>query len=281
MMSQYESVMPPMFEPKALKALLIGDSHVNGGQLNQLAIWLHETKAEFDVILVTGNMANLVNKLRTSPACEYQAAEQVVDSLQFFLDHVKKPVIYLPGNTEPSAVFNYEIDMPNAINLHKRAIQLDDNLVIIGLGGSIPVQKDGKDLLEGFPYKTDEEYTKDLDACVDAAFKKFGPDCDYVLLTHLGPVESPTSDLFLGKETTHAGSKGLSELLKKHGEKILCNVHGHSSLAEGMCKPYPSPVRVINPGGMTSGRFGELTLTKLPTGKWTVQSVQFHNVESL
>jgi Icc-related predicted phosphoesterase len=266
-------------EPRGLRALLVSDSHVNGAQLNRLAQWLAESKCEYDVVIACGNMANLVNKKRTEPSTEYRATEQLVDTLTFLLEHVKKPVIYVPGNTDPSQTFTHGIEMPHVINAHKRAVQLDDTLVLLGLGGSIPVQKDQKDILEGYPYQKDEDLGKDLTACFETADKSFGPEMSYIVLTHLGPSDSTTTDVYLGKEKVNAGSRALADALKAHSSQVLCNIHGHSAVSEGMTKPCASTMQVINPGGVTCGRFGELNLAKLPTGKWQVVGVKFFNLD--
>ena len=266
-------------EAKELRALLVSDTHVNGIQLNRMAQWLTQHATDYDVVLACGNMANLVNKSRNEPSAEGRASEQLVDTLTFLLEHVRKPVIYVPGNTDPSGAFSYGLEMPHVINAHKRAVQLDETLVLLGLGGSIPAQKDQKDILEGYPYKADEDFAKDLTGCFETATKSFGPRVDYLLLTHLGPSDSPTTDVYLGKDKTNAGSKALADTLKAHSEQVLCNIHGHSAMAEGMTKPYSSTTQVINPGGMTCGRFGELSLAKLPTGRWQVTSVKFFNLD--
>ena len=265
-------------EPKELKALLISDSHVHGEYLNKLAMWLDHTEKKYDVVIIAGNMANMLNKLRNEPHAEYQASQQVVDTLTFFIEHVKKPVFFLPGNTEPTALYSYGFDVPNAVNVHKRAAQLDEKLVILGLGGSIPVEKDKKDILEGYPYKKDQEFTKELEACLESSIKNFGSDVNIILLTHVGPSESTTTDVHLDKEKVNGGVKGFGELLKKYSDNILCNVHGHSSFCEGLTKPFGPKISIINPGGMVAGHFGELNLFRQPTGNWSVTSVEFHSL---
>ncbi len=277
-----DMIAPPMMrpvEPKQLRALLISDSHVNGAQLNLLAQWLKAAKPQYDVVLVAGNMANMVNAQRKDPASEYQATNQLVDTLTFLKEHVQKPVIYVPGNTEPSATYTYELDVPFATNAHKRAVQLDEGLVLIGLGGALPVQKDGKDKLEGYPYKKEEDYAHELDNCLETAMKIFGPETDYILLTHMGPMDSTTTEAHFGAEKLKVGSKSQGEALSKYASSILCNIHGHSVAGEGLTKPYSSELSVINPGGLTNGKFGEMTLTRGFSGKWKVSEVNFRNLD--
>eukprot|EP00831_Metopus_contortus_P016113 TRINITY_DN1671_c0_g1_i3.p1 TRINITY_DN1671_c0_g1~~TRINITY_DN1671_c0_g1_i3.p1 ORF type:complete len:245 (-),score=53.23 TRINITY_DN1671_c0_g1_i3:205-939(-) len=170
--------------------------------------------------------------------------------------------------------------MPNVVNLHKRAVPLEKNLVLVGLGGCPPAKKDDKDVLEGFPYKDDSEFKKDADTCVEAALKQFGTETDVVLLTHLGPDSSATTKVQLETEKLEAGSKGLSETIKKNADNIICNIHGHSALAEGFDKPYSPKLPIINPGGLASGRFAEVTLANLPSGRWRVASMKFNSFPS-
>jgi len=284
MMNFPQGAMPPMMPamplpPKELKILLISDSHVHGPNLNNFAMWLKNYKPNYDVVLVAGNMANLTNKKRKDMMSETEAAEQLSQTLLFLMEHIQKPVIYIPGNTEPSMTYTYELEIPGAVNAHKRAVQLDEGLVLVGLGGAIPVQKDGKDVLEGFPYQKDEEFAKDLNMCLESAKKTFGPESDYVLLTHMGPTESPMSEAYIAKDKLQVGSKSLAEALKKSG--VICHIHGHSVSNEGLARPFGTELPIINPGGLVSGRFGELTLVRGLSGKWKMGSVQFFNLEAL
>ena len=134
-------------------------------------------------------------------------------------------------------------------------------------------------MLEGFPYQKDDEYTKDLTMCLESAKKTFGPDTDYLLLTHMGPSESPMSDAYIAKDKLAVGSKGLAETLKKGG--VIGHIHGHSALNEGLAKPFGADLPIINPGGLVGGRFGELTLIRGMSGKWKVGEVKFHNLEAM
>ncbi len=268
-------------EPKQLRALLVSDAHVNGVQLNLLAQWLKTVKPQYDVALVAGNMSSMVNAQRKDPASEYQATNQLVDALTFLKKHVQRLVIYVPGNTEPSATYTCELDVSCATNAHKQAVQLGEGLVLVGLGGALPVQKDGKERLEGYPYKKEEDYAHELDNCLETAMKTFGPETDYILLTHMGPMDSTTTDAYFGAEKLKVGSKSQGEALSKYASSLLCNIHGHSAAGEGLTKPYTSGLSVINPGGLTNGKFGEMTLTRGLSGKWKVSEVNFRNLDTM
>lgn len=267
---------PIIYEPKEIKALLISDAHSNGEQFNRLAEKLKLSK-DYDVVLVLGNVANMVNKFRNDYFAENEAIRQLADTIKFLSDYIEKPIFYIPGNTEPTATYNFMIEIPESVNLHKRAVQLEDGLVLIGLGGSIPVKEGDKDVLEGYPYASSEEFSKDLTACVEAATKTFGPNTNFLLLTHIGPEEAGTAMVNLGKSQVNGGCKGISELLKSN--KIIGHIHGHSAISEGLTKPFGPSIPIINPGGLVAGRFGEISLRRSIDGTWKIADVQLKSLK--
>lgn len=267
----------PLYEPKEVRILLLADSHTNGANLNRLAEWLKAVNPSYDMVFLLGNASNLTNKLRNDYMAENQAAEQLMDTIKFLNDYVKKPIVYIPGNTEPTGIYSFAFEVPGAVNLHKRAMQLDDGLILVGLGGSIPAKKEDKDMLEGYPYEKPEDFGKDLNACMDAATKTFGPDASYLLMTHIGPTESNTTEVFIKNESVNGGFKGFAETMKN--KNVIGHVHGHSAASEGLTRPFGVSTPVINPGGLVNGRFGELTIRRNITGKWKVAEVSFRSLD--
>lgn len=270
-------MIPIAYEPKEINALLISDSHVHGGNLNNLLEWLKAAQPNYDVVFLLGNMANVTNKLRNDYFAETEGARQLADTVAFLHDYINKPVFYIPGNTEPTGSYNCMLEVPGAMNLHKRAVQLDEGLVIIGLGGAIPAKKEDKDVLEGYPYTNEEEFTKDLSTCIETATKTFESNTNFLLLTHIGPKESATSEVHIGADKIDAGYKGVSELIKD--KNIIGHIHGHSAHAEGMTKPFGSSIPVINPGGLVAGRFAEISLRRNIHGNWKIADVQFRSLD--
>jgi len=272
-------MQPPMmlYEPKELRVLLLSDIHSHGANFNKLAEWLKAFKPNYDMVFVLGNISNMLNNLRNNPIAENQATEQLVSTFKFLKDYINNPIVYIPGNTEPTAIYSYALELPEAMNLHKRAMQIDDNLILIGLGGSLPAKKEEKDILEGYPYEKAEDYGKDLASCMDAAEKTFGPNVSYLLLTHIGPAESTTTEVYLNNDTVNGGFKEFAAILKE--KNIVGHVHGHSVAGEGLSKPFGPSKPVINPGGFVNGRFGELSLRRDVTGKWKVADVQFRSLD--
>ena len=270
-------VMPIVYEPKELRILVLSDIHVHGGHLNNLASWLKATKPNYDMVFLMGNMSNMINRLRNNFSAENEASEQLVSIIKFLNDYVSKPVFYIPGNTEPSGIYNSMYEIPGGINLHKKAVQLDEGLVAIGLGGSIPVKKEDKDILEGFPYQSEDEFKKDLTACVESVKMTFGPNANVLLLTHMGPAESGTAKVYLGKDEVNGGCKGFDDAIKDI--RFIGHIHGHSAISEGLSKPFGPSIPVINPGGLVSGRFGEISIRRGTDGVWKIADAGFKNLE--
>jgi len=267
----------PIYEPKEIRALLISDSHTNGAHFNNLAQYFKATEPNYDFIFLLGNVSNMINKHRNDYFAENEAIRQLEDTIKFLSDYTEKPIFYIPGNTEPTGTYNYILEVPESINLHKRAVQIDEGLSLIGLGGSIPIKEEEKEkILEGYPYTSSEEFTKDLTGCIESATKTFDPNTSFLLLTHIGPQEAETAKVYLGKEQVNGGCKGFGELLKSN--KIIGHVHGHSALARGLTKPFGPSIPVINPGGLVAGYFGEISLRRGIDGNWKVADVQFRSL---
>ena len=266
---------PPMavFEPKETRFLLISDTHLHSPNLNKFSDWIKAMSPDYDMVLILGNSSNMINKFRNDYEAEYEAADQLASIIEFLKDLIGKPIVYIPGNTEPSGSYNSTLEIPNAMNLHKKAMMIDEGLVVIGFGGSIPVKKDEKEILEGFPYKSEEEFGTELTSCIETANKTFGPASSYLLMTHIGPMESGSTEVYLGKDQVNGGSKNFSEILKKNN--FIGHIHGHAAGSEGLTKPFGSSIPIINPGGLVNGRFGEMSLRRDITGKWKVGEVNF------
>jgi Icc-related predicted phosphoesterase len=80
--------------------------------------------------------------------------------------------------------------------------------------------------------------------------------------------------------TYYAGSKHIKDLLLANKDRIVCNIHGHThdgAFIQNIWKP-KDPLPVINPGSLSQGEFGEITLRKsIISGKWKVsESTKFY-----
>lgn len=265
-----------------LKILLVTDTHANGYQMNQFALWQAKYNPQYDFVIHSGDFSNIGTKEHSDPIKEKEAEQHATDTLKFFTERVKAPLLFIPGNHEANKMYSDGISVPNAINMYKKSFLIDDHLVLVGMGGSIPAVKEENkkwvEVWEGYPYKSDEEYKKDLDETFEGAFKKFGSDSDYILLTHVGPWDSITSISHMSGSTIYAGSQAQMALHAKYTKNILCSIHGHTHDSEGMAKLHESESRVLNTGAMTIGRFGELNLAKGANGRWRVTSFKYYNM---
>ena len=102
---------------------------------------------------------------------------------------------------------------------------LEVGLSVIGLGGSLPAYDDVEykhKVWEGFPYQSEEEYEKDI----DAVFKPDPLTTSKIFLTHMGPATSSTTLDRHGKELPiFAGSKSLEKV--DQDNNLIIHLHGH------------------------------------------------------
>ena len=77
-----------------------------------------------------------------------------------------------------------------------------------------------------------------------------------MLLTHVGPYDSMTT-IIKQKDAypIMSGSEALTAYLKKYQSKLMCAIHGHSHSCDASVKYSSSQFPVINPGGMTMGKY--------------------------
>lgn len=101
---------------------------------------------------------------------------------------------------------------PDILNIHQKEFVLEVGLKVVGLGGSTPGYTDinyKNKVWEGFPYQSDKEYEKDI----DAVFKKDELKTSSIFLTHVGPALSSTTLHRRGKEPPiFGGSKVLDKV---------------------------------------------------------------------
>ena len=202
------------------------------------------------------------------------------------------PILWVPGNHEPGIYFtNVEEKVTgNSENLHKKIKKLNDNLFIVGLGGSVPIMTGKKwkhdvvlfkelNLKEdfkygGYPYnvtpndyhKSDDLFLKDLNEVVDKAKKEGGENVQILYLTHLGPLYTSTNTIVENNEVLYLGSKNFGEkFLKEENDLII--VHGHSHTAEGYLT-LKTDKHIFNPGCTREGHYGILDMKK--KRKWKI-----------
>ena len=206
------------------------------------------------------------------------------------------PVLWVPGNHEPGIYFNENIEevTKNSFNLHKKIKKLDENLYIVGLGGSVPImtgrqwkhnfvlfkdlnlEKDFK--YSGYPYnvtpndfsKSDDLFIKDLNETEEKAKKEGGENVQILYLTHIGPLYTSTNTIVENGEVLYLGSKTFGEKFLKEQNGLII-IHGHSHTAEGYIT-LKTDRHIFNPGCCCEGHYGIIDIKKGKNGKWGIDS---------
>jgi Icc-related predicted phosphoesterase len=119
--------------------------------------------------------------------------QQTKDCLSKIHDILQCKVLWIPGNHDPVSFLNGEQHGDEEIiNIHKKEYVLDSGLTILGLGGSLPAYTDQQSKSQewcGYPYKCEEEYSRDL----ELVFKEDEIKSSKIFFTHVGPSASNTT----------------------------------------------------------------------------------------
>lgn len=76
--------------------------------------------------------------------------------------------------------------------MHCRKVKVAPHLYMLGIGGSTPAYQNNELLWEGFPYKTDAEFGKDLEGFLDPILEEemVSLSDSYIFMSHVGPGKS-------------------------------------------------------------------------------------------
>ena len=279
-----------------LEILVISDIHESKENIEKLIIFCKKNYISTNYIFCLGDIVTIPQgKQEDKSICEQK--EKEIKEMFILLEQINSNIIYLPGNHDPVTLFK---DPPkiteNSINLHLSSYKIKDDLLLIGLGGSNCSIKTDETLYhsyenldtknitwKGYPYiddmtspnyeKSDELLKNDLDK-LENYINDF--EGKIVLLTHMGPFISNTSNPFDKESIIYAGSQAVNDLILKFENKIIVDLHGHSHKSVGIGKVHK--VKVFNPGAITLGSFGFLTLLKSEDTDylWKVQKFEQH-----
>ena len=277
------------------KILVVTDTHDDIEKVKALVNKVQHIK--FDFIFCCGDIVSVpIDK-----NADTEITKEYIIKLKNIFTELEKlgHIIWVPGNHEPEIYFNQDENNKEEVtkdseNLHKKIKKLDDNLYIVGLGGSVPImtgyewkydfvlfkdldlEKDFK--YTGYPYnvtpnnynKSDEVFIKDLDETVEKAKKEGGENVQILYLTHIGPLYTSTNSIVENGEVLYLGSKKFGEKFMKEENGFIV-VHGHSHTAEGYVT-LRSDRHIFNPGCCCEGHYGILDIKKDKNGKWGVDS---------
>ena len=282
-----------------LLILLVSDTHESIENVNKLVNYCKEKSIKPDYIFCLGD---IMSTGKQDDQSVYDLKVEELKTILTTLELISPNLIYIPGNHDFINLFKVE-ESPklteNSINLHLSEHLIKDDLLLVGIGGSIcslfsdeefyhAYKKLDKSKIEwkGYPYidnknspdyeKSDEMFRKDLEKIDSYVNNHKG---SVILLTHVGPFTSNTANQY-EKRIIYSGSPALNEFLIKYENKILVNVHGHTHDAQGMGKVHT--VKVCNPGALLYMRFGLLNLVKNAENdyKWKVEKYeQINSIE--
>ena len=273
-----------------IKFLIIGDMH---NRIQNVRKVLSKTKSEkFDYVLCYGDIVNI-------PTGE-NANKNIIESsmplmYNIFLELEKiAPILWVPGNHDPYIYYsdNFEEISSKSKNLHKKFQKIDENLYIVGLGGSTPILSGGewsKDFIPfkdidlsnfkytGYPYnvksndyiESDNLLLKDFNEVLNEGKKVWG-NSQLIFLTHIGPLFSFINCVEEEGDYLYLGSQNIGEIFKNE-ENCFIDIHGHSHLSEAFITIRPGKY-VFNAGAIYNGNFGKLEIVKDKEGKWNVFS---------
>ena len=274
------------------KILVVTDTHDDIEKVKKLVNKVKDIK--FDYVFCCGDVVSVpIDKNDDN-----EITKEYIIKLKNIFEELEKlgPILWVPGNHEPGIYFTNpeEPVTKNSENLHKKIKKLDDNLYIVGLGGSVPIMTGRKwrhnlvlfkelNLNQdfkygGYPYnvtpidyhKSDDIFIKDLNETVDKAKKEGGENVQILYLTHIGPLYTSTNTIVENGEVLYLGSKNFGEKFLKEDNGFII-VHGHSHTAEGYLT-LKTDRHIFNPGCGFEGHYGILNIKKGENGKWGVES---------
>ncbi|GAM24016.1 hypothetical protein SAMD00019534_071910 [Acytostelium subglobosum LB1] len=268
-----------------LRILLVTDLHMNLDNIKKLGKDIINANEKLDYILCSGDISNfdpddygMEGEAEKTAACEGEMSAAIIE-----LDNIHKDTFYIPGNHDSkTSLLNPVNERPQlttfSTNVHKRCIRLAPDLVLMGLGGSLPGYRDGKQHWVGYPYQTDEQLSVDLHVTYKEAQSGADPilkDTDSILLmTHVGPHSSSTAidRLHTDQSPIMSGSKAIEQFIIDH-TKVFLNVHGHTHFAPGMTNY--GKAAVINAGPLKFDRYALITIEKHVNAGWRLLSSEF------
>ena len=257
------------------KILLCSDTHAKKDSIQKICARI-SPYSHYDLAIIAGDFSNILYNEHGDAAKESQALLDATSTLEMLEAAVKCPIIYIPGNHEANCMYSNGIAVPYALNLHKTSVKLDENLAIIGFGGSPPGMKEEKGVWipvwESYPHDSHESFDKDFTTFVEQEMAKYAPDTNLIVLTHVGPANTSTG---ITPSGIYSGSKGIEEFLNKYNKQAVCAIHGHSHDCQGMVRKYDADCMIINPGPAAFGKFAEICLEKTTEGRWKLTETRF------
>jgi Icc-related predicted phosphoesterase len=294
--------------------LHVSDVHGSIQGLNSISDYLFSRKIAVDTVLVTGDLVSIGDGSRGDEVVESIGEGLAVDVL-VALENICSKLVFVPGNHDPQSQFAKDPKKltSSSLNAHMKTVRLGPDLVAVCAGGSVPAYQDGELVWIGYPFATDDGFSKivkELESMVgsrtssetkEKASKKtkkgtkddldgpprvfvpteshVEPDDMIILMTHAGPSDVSTTTvltpLLRGCSPVVSGSLSLRKMLlqKTIQDRVMINIHGHTHESPGMVTLGSLPVS--NSGAVSHGRFSLVRVHRLnPKSPWSLLSVE-------
>ena len=127
-------------EKDKINVLLLSDIHMAHQNIDLLKQW-HQSRnknVNYDYVFVSGDIGVAPNESYDINHEAEKIAEQEVNEVLLKLGIFGNQLIWIPGNHDPTTMYKPDRQDKVENNIHMRATKLRDDLVVIGVGGSVP-----------------------------------------------------------------------------------------------------------------------------------------------
>ena len=280
-----------MDKKNKLSILIVSDTHEEIDNLNKLLEECEKNSYKPDYIFLLGDIVTIPQGEQDNEN-KYENYYKIINQTLQILEKISPNVIYIPGNHDPKTLFDNDNKIKfgnSSINLHKKKYELNNNLLLIGIGGSITnLISNEKEYYKyeyninnvewrGYPYidnnenpnfeKCEELFKKDLDIIFNYIKDN---NKQIILISHNGPFNSSTSNCFEKGKCFYAGSLILDKFIYENKNRILTVLHGHTHTGTGVSTLYN--INIFNPGPMKNGHYGKIDLV-LKDDKWVLKNI--------
>jgi len=208
-------VVMEVFSPedkKELTLLCVSDTHEHHQGIARVMTFAADLKVDY--VIHSGDWTNLQKEEQEDPLKVAEAEANIASQLSQ-LEALVKPVLYIPGNHDPKTLFPHLHPEPVSLSPYSKLLsglplELAPGLAILGFGGSPPGYVGSKEVFAGYPYSDQESYEQRFTQTVNCPAS---PDTQYILVTHCGPANLPTSTVLTQTRATASASQALYNLL--------------------------------------------------------------------
>ena len=257
-----EQYLPQMYfsnvrQTSRLRVLVASDIHTNVEAIVLLNHWLAEKRIVVDFVLVPGDMADMDARDQTV-AEKLEGGAGDVSNVLHNLEKIKCRVYYVPGNHDPASTMklgspnDHAKLTPHSTNMHGKAIEIEDGLVLCGFGGSCNAYNSvsGKIRWRGYPYEDETEMQQSLSSLMQYVHKNFSKDSQILLLTHVGPQHAKTT---IDRSHAHqsieepilTGSNAIGSILQNGTVNIDPLANGGSCSGDIACALAPNKTKSV------------------------------------